>query len=358
MKKLWKEWLPWTVGVGGFILVLAVQFAMATDYTRTYDVVLGVDSPKSAIVKLEDTDIELLSYINEMKDANASTTAPTAPNEGQFWWDTGNDEMKQYYASTWNTIWSYADTTTNVWEGEIDANWGTIDNLYANTITSPYATITDVDVQTAEIGSATVGTLSTSNWSQDTAVFNTMQSAVIDSSKITNLHGGSTWADTIDYLYHAPWENAYVDNVQEFANIYVAIVTNNSYVDFATGTDLTWWFNPLQRAGGINNPDVIIPCTFSDGAGDATGVKFLSKVIDVADNNDTYNYTNSLSVWGSITPSSGALNTTFKDITITALGSISLEDGFLVEVENTSGENVRCGRPRFEVSTNGIVTYY
>lgn len=192
------------------LLLLLVPFTFGADYDLDNAINWGPpgESRKSALAKLETRDNDLLALVNALKDASAGTTAPTAPNAGEFWFDTGNAALKQYYASTWSTIWSYADTTsvnmiinaltvTSVDGSTIDANAGTIDNLEATTISAPYATITDVDVVSAEIGSATLGTLQaaiatvtnlqasggsatldtlhTVNWSQDNAEHNTVK---------------------------------------------------------------------------------------------------------------------------------------------------------------------------------------
>lgn len=137
IKKLRKS--PAAMAMLAFALIILIQipFVNSASYDLTDDLIWGPpgETRKSALAKLEGRDETLLSFVNELKNAAASSTAPSSPSEGQFWFDTSTNEMKQYYASTWDTLWSFADTTTNVWEGLIDANSGTIDNLEASTLT-------------------------------------------------------------------------------------------------------------------------------------------------------------------------------------------------------------------------------
>jgi hypothetical protein len=171
MKKLFRS--PIVLVLLAFALIVGVQvpFVESDDYNLTDDLNWGPpgETRKSAIQKLEGRDETLLGWINEIKDGYASSTAPTAPSEGQLWYDNLSEEMKQYHSSTWVSIYAYSSTTEAGWAGSFSA---------------PYASVTDIDVGTADIG-----TLTTTNWTQDTATFNTLtvnMSATIDTLTVTN----------------------------------------------------------------------------------------------------------------------------------------------------------------------------
>jgi len=203
-----------------FALIVGLQVAFATDVTLTNDVIIGVDSPKTAIVKLEENDEELLGFINELKDASASSTAPTAPNVGELWFDTSSSTMKHWIASTWHSAWHYTATGGGFeWIGDIDSA-----SIEADTLSAPYATITDLDVAgnvdalTAVLGSATVGTLTTSNWSQSSATFT-----------------------TLDYTFHGT-------------------MVNNNTETISTAGVITWdleFYDTISGWEGTTNPDRI-----------------------------------------------------------------------------------------------------
>ena len=58
------------------VTVVLVQFPFSTsrgaDYSRSYDVVTSVDSPKDAVDKLENEDIAIYAILNKLKIGRAS----------------------------------------------------------------------------------------------------------------------------------------------------------------------------------------------------------------------------------------------------------------------------------------------
>lgn len=256
IKKLRKS--PAAMAMLAFALIILIQipFVGSDPYDLTDDLIWGPpgETRKSALVKLEGRDETLLEFVNELKNASASSTAPSTPGEGQFWFDTSTNEMKQYYASTWDTLWSFADTTTPVWEGNfdgdtIDANSGAIDNLEANTISAPYATLTDIDVVSARIGSATIGTLTALVVDQDSLVVNTLIAGNIDVLGYMINHAeffDSFAADTLDFWpidvkFNADGSKMYILGEEE-ERVYeydLSVSWKPSSASFSTSFDVT-----------------------------------------------------------------------------------------------------------------------
>jgi hypothetical protein len=163
MKKLWNEYWPIFMGLLLGVVIVGAQVLFAADLTRVNELDFGPsgDTPKAAFQKLDDEFDVQLGYINNIRSNYASGTQPTNPEAGQMWYDTGNSLMK-----LWESSWSSLYNSTGTWVGDINNSV-----ITASTINADYATITDMDVVTA-----TITSLTTSNWTQDTATFNTMNS--------------------------------------------------------------------------------------------------------------------------------------------------------------------------------------
>ncbi len=189
MKKFWTSvktsWPIWGAFIVFFILIGSMA-AFSADWDRSFPLDYGPpgDTRTEMLNKLDEQADETFVHLNTLKANFAGDTAPTNPSQGQVWYDTINSTLKVFEASTWISAYSYS-SAEFTWLGELadTASFATtqlnvvnatIDNLEASTISAPYATLTDIDVVSAEIGSATVGTLTTSNWSQNTATFNTL----------------------------------------------------------------------------------------------------------------------------------------------------------------------------------------
>lgn len=189
-KRVMKDPVTWALLIFLLIVLIQIPFSAKGDpYDLTNDLIFGPpgESRKTALAKLEDRDEQLLVFVNELKNAAASTTAPDSPSVGQFWFDTTNNEMKQFYASTWTAIYSFASTTEAGWAGSFSA---------------PYASITDVDVVSAEIGSATIDTL--------VALNATVGNLNVNTINIVNTFEGA-------FVYHSASQTITDDSVLELA---------------------------------------------------------------------------------------------------------------------------------------------
>ncbi len=189
MKKFWMSvktsWPIWGA-FAAFFLLIGSMVAFSADWDRSFPLDYGPpgDTRTEMLNKLDEQADETFVHLNTLKANFAGDTAPTNPSQGQVWYDTINSTLKVFEASTWISAYSYS-SAEFTWLGELadtasfattqlNAVSATIGNLEASTISAPYATLTDIDVVSAEIGSATVGTLTTANWSQSSATFNTL----------------------------------------------------------------------------------------------------------------------------------------------------------------------------------------
>lgn len=400
MKEFHRKYAPFIWGIVAGILIVGAQVIFATDWTRTYDVVLGVDSPKSAIVKLESEDIEIYTLLNALKDGNAGTAAPASPNEGEFWFDTDDGEgtMKQYHASTWDSLWRYLDTTTLEWIGNVDAVAATIDSLESSDVqvspdmTSITASVVDTPVIISQGDSSVLATdihagslqewksyagaimaevdstgafsiqeLKTANWTQDTATFNTLNATTIVNPVILDIEALSAWEDTITFEYPAPWHGAFIGTNEYFQDMYNATMAVPGYVEIADGETLQWfiWDVAGPRIGVITIAEISIPCAFADGAGDSTLVDFAVMAKQVADHLDDYNFSATATTVATYVPSAGLFSTFYRDADIDCgEGLVDNVDTIWVEVDNGSGETLRCGKPFMTLQSKYLITYF
>lgn len=172
----------WFVGLGlAAVALLAVGVFQAAGLSKTYTIDWGPggDTFREGMMKSEQQNAEFVTWFNNVINNNAGTTTPTNPEEGQFWFDTGNYAMKQYHLGTWASVWSYANTT---------------DFIFPSTIRS-----------------ATINTLTTNYWDQDSFQLNTLTVAMAGSIEDfwvgddaivgdkLDVGGKATFASTVDF---------------------------------------------------------------------------------------------------------------------------------------------------------------